>query len=137
MSAEAVEPVSVDEVAAELGLPGDETPEETQPDGQTVTEEPAAEQEQGEAEQAAEEQTEEEKKFYKLNARERVQQAVAKANEAKQAADAERQARVALENRLQEIEKQTQRQALPFTPPEEIDTDRLNHWFLENNIVVL
>jgi hypothetical protein len=120
---------TVEEVQAELGLTAEPA---TSPEGETVTEEPVAEQEQGEEEQPPEsEQTEEEKKFYKLTARERVQQAVNQAKEAKQTADQERQERMALEARLREIEARTTRPELPFTPIEEIDHAKLNEWFME------
>lgn len=118
---------TVEEVQAELGLSAEPA---ASPDGETVTEEPAAEQEQGE-EETESEQTEEEQKFYKLNARERVQQAVNQAREAKQALEVERQRIAQLEAKLQEVEVRTTRPELPFTPPEELDHQRLNEWFAE------
>jgi hypothetical protein len=123
---------TVEEVQAELGLAPEATAA-SQPEGSTVTEEPAAEQEQGEEgeEKPESEQTEEERKFYKLNARERVQQAVNQAKEAKQALEAERQRIAQLEAKLQEVEVRTKRPDLPFTPPEELDHQRLNEWFAE------
>lgn len=124
---------TVEEVRAELGLTPDAPAE---PEGETVTDEPAAEQDQGEAETQEEGQTEEEKKFYKLNARERVQQAVNQAREAKQELEAERQRIAALERQLQAVEQRTTRPNPLFTPPEELDHQRLNAWFAEKRDIV-
>lgn len=121
---------TVEEVAAELGIES-APPTTTDPEPEeTDNQEPDADQEQ-EPDKPEDEQTEEEKKFYKLTARERVQQAVNQAREAKQTAEQERQARIDLENRLKEIEARTIRPNLPFTPPEEIDHQKLNNWLIE------